>query len=263
MDLGIRGKVALVCGASRGIAYATAEELAKEGVELVICSRDGQSVRDAKTKLEAHGGTVTALEADLATVDGLDHVVNHVKAAYPQGLDMLVCNTGGPPTGTPMGHDWRAWSAASDLLLRSVVELTRAFVPQMQEKKWGRVIAITSLAVKRPQGGLVLSNALRAAVTGYLRTLADEVGRDGVTVNTVLPGFTATERLDQLAAANSARTGASSEAIFAGWANESPLGRVGRPDELAAVIAFLCSVRAGFMTGQAVLVDGGAVKSLL
>jgi 3-oxoacyl-[acyl-carrier protein] reductase len=186
-----------------------------------------------------------------------------VKAAYPAGVDILVCNTGGPPTGTPMGHEWSAWQSATDLLLRSVVELTRAFVPAMQEKKWGRVIAITSLAVKRPQGGLVLSNALRAAVTGYLRTLADDVGRDGVTVNSVLPGFTATERLDDLAAANSLRTGASTEAIFAGWANESPLGRVGRPEELAAVIAFLCSTRAGFMTGQAVLVDGGAVKSLL
>lgn len=263
MELGIRGKVALVCGASRGIAYATAEEFAKEGVELIICSRDGNSIRDAKAKLEAYGVTVTALEADLATSEGIDHVVTHVKAAYPAGIDILVCNTGGPPTGTPLGHDWQAWSAATDLLLRSVVELTRAFVPQMQEKKWGRVIAITSLAVKRPQGGLVLSNALRAAVTGYLRTLADDVGRDGVTVNTVLPGFTATERLDNLAAATSARTGASTEAIFAGWANESPLGRVGRADELAAVITFLCSVRAGFMTGQAVLVDGGAVKSLL
>lgn len=263
MELGIRGKVALVCGASRGIAYATAEELAREGVELVICSRDGNSVREAKAKLEAFGVAVTALESDLSTTEGIEQVVTHVNAAYPDGIDILVCNTGGPPTGTPMGHDWHTWQAATDLLLRSVVELTRAFVPKMQARKWGRVIAITSLAVKRPQGGLVLSNALRAAVTGYLRTLADDVGRDGVTVNTVLPGFTATERLDDLAAANSARTGASTEAIFAGWANESPLGRVGRPDELAAVITFLCSARAGFMTGQAVLVDGGAVKSLL
>lgn len=263
MDLGLKGKVALVCGASRGIAYATAVELAQEGVDLVICSRDGDSIRRAKQKLEAHGVTVTALEANLATGEGIDHVVQHVQSAYPRGIDILVCNTGGPPTGTPMGHDWSAWQAATDLLLRSVVELTRAFVPAMQEKKWGRVIAITSLAVKRPQANLVLSNALRAGVTGYLRTLADDVGRDGVTVNTVLPGFTATERLDDLAAANSARTGASPEAIFAGWANESPLGRVGRPEELAAVIAFLCSTRAGFMTGQAVLVDGGAVRSLL
>ena len=245
MDLGIKGKVALVCGASRGIAYATAEELAREGVELVICSRDGSSIRDARARLEAFGVTVTALEADLATAEGIAHVVHHTKAAYPNGIDILVCNTGGPPTGAPLAHDWDTWSKATDLLLRSVVELTRAFVPAMQEKKWGRVIAITSLAVKRPQGALVLSNALRAAVTGFL------------------PGFTATERLDALAAATSQRTGQSPEAIFAGWASESPLGRVGRPEELAAVIAFLCSTKAGFMTGQAVLVDGGAVKSLI
>jgi 3-oxoacyl-[acyl-carrier protein] reductase len=178
-------------------------------------------------------------------------------------VDILVANTGGPPTGAAMSHSWEAWTQASDLLLRSVVELTRAFVPGMRERRWGRVIAITSLAVKRPQGSLVLSNSLRAAVTGYLRTLADEVASDGVTVNSVLPGFTATERLDALASATSTRTGQSRESVFEGWKAETPVGRLGRPDELAAVIAFLSSARAGFMTGQAVLVDGGAVRSLL
>ena len=162
-----------------------------------------------------------------------------------------------------MGHDWSTWSKAAELLLRSTVELTRAFVPGMQARGWGRVICVTSLAVKRPQGALVLSNSLRAAVTGYLRTLANDVGKDGVTVNTVLPGFTATERLENLAAAAVARTGQDRESVYAGWAAESPLGRIGRPEELGAVIAFLCSARAGFMTGQAVLVDGGAVNALL
>lgn len=262
MDLGLRGKVALVCGASRGIAYATAEELAREGCLLAICSRDAVALHSAQRRLEALGAEVTAIVADLATPDGLHQVIGGVKAHHGH-VDILVCNTGGPPTGAPMAHEWDVWQQAGDLLLRTVVELTRAFVPGMQERRWGRVVAITSLAVKRPQPSLVLSNSLRAAVTGYLRTLADDVGKDGVTVNTVLPGFTATERLDALAAATSARTGQEREAVFEGWAAESPLRRLGRPEELAAVIAFLCSERAGFMTGQAVLVDGGAVKSLL
>jgi 3-oxoacyl-[acyl-carrier protein] reductase len=262
MDLGIRGKVALVCGASRGIAYAAAAEFAREQCELVICSRDEASLRRAQEKLQALGARVTAIAADLSTMDGIERVVARTMEEYGR-VDILVCNTGGPPPGPPMSQDWNAWTSASHLLLRTVIELTRAFVPGMQERKWGRVVAITSLAVKRPQPNLILSNSLRAAVTGYLRTLADEVGKDGVTVNTVLPGFTATERLDGLAAATSERTGQSREAIFAGWEAESPLKRLGRPEELAAVIAFLCSERAGFITGQPILVDGGAIKSLL
>jgi 3-oxoacyl-[acyl-carrier protein] reductase len=261
MDLQIRGRTALVCGASRGIAYAAAEAYAREGCTVVICSRDEASLLDAKARLEAFGGTVTAIVADLSTTEGIEAVVTRTMAAHG-GVDILVCNTGGPQTGPAMEHDWAAWERAGELLLRSVVELTRAFVPGMRERKWGRVLAITSIAVKRPQPSLVLSNAMRAAVTGYLRTLADEVGRDRVTVNTVLPGFTATERLDSLALATSQRTGQSTEAVFAGWAAESPLGRVGRPDELGGVIAFLSSEQAGFITGQAILVDGGAFKAL-
>lgn len=262
MDLDIRGKVALVCGGSRGIAYAAAEEFAREGCAVVICARDADALAAATIKLEALGASVLAIEADLSTEDGIAKVVDHTKARFGH-VDILVCNTGGPQTGAAMAHDWSAWQKASELLLRSVVELTRAFVPGMRERGWGRVVAITSLAVKRPQASLVLSNSMRAAVTGYLRTLADEVAKDGVTVNTVLPGFTATERLDALANATSSRTGASRESVFAGWEAETPVGRLGRPDELGAVIAFLCSARAGFVTGQAILVDGGAVKSLL
>jgi len=262
MDLGIQDKVALVCGASRGIAYAAAEEFAREGCHLAICSRNATALAAAATKLEALGATVLQIVADLGTAQGIAHVVAQTQAHYGR-VDILIANTGGPPTGAAMAHDWAAWTSASELLLRSVVELARAFVPGMRERGWGRVIAITSLAVKRPQGSLVLSNSLRAAVTGYLRTLADEVAPDGVTVNTVLPGFTATERLDALADATSTRTGQSRESVFDGWKAETPVGRLGRPDELAAVIAFLCSMRAGFMTGQAVLVDGGAVRALL
>jgi 3-oxoacyl-[acyl-carrier protein] reductase len=262
MDLGIRGKVALVCGASKGIAYAAAEAFAREGCALAICSRDAASIGAAANTLEALGVPVLAMVADLSTSVGIETVVRETMARYGR-VDILVANTGGPPTGAAMGHDWEAWTRASELLLRSVVELTRAFVPGMRERKWGRVLSITSRAVKAPVQGLVLSNALRAAVTGYLRTLANEVAADGVTVNTVLPGFTATERLDSLASANASSNGVTREAVFAGWVAQTPAGRLGRADEVGATIVFAASVQAGFMTGQAILVDGGNVNTLL
>lgn len=262
MDLGIRGKVALVCGASKGIAYAAAEEFAKEGCQLAICSRDADSIAEAGKKLQALGAPVLTMVADLSTSEGIELVVRETTARYGH-VDILIANTGGPPTGSSMGHDWAAWTRASELLLRSVVELTRAFVPGMRERKWGRVVAITSKAVKEPVTSLVLSNSLRAAVTGYLRTLANEVAADGVTVNTVLPGFTATERLESLAASTTKTTGATREQVFAGYVAHTPAGRLGRADELGATIAFVASDRAGFMTGQAILVDGGTVNTLL
>ncbi len=262
MDFGIRGRVALVCGASKGIAYAAAEALAREGCALAICSRDAAAIGAAASRLGLLGVPVLAITADLSTADGIESVVRETHSRYGQ-VDILVANTGGPPTGPAMEHDWAAWTKASELLLRSAVELTRAFVPGMRARRWGRVISITSKAVKEPVPSLVLSNSLRAAVTGYLRTLSNEVAKDGVTVNTVLPGFTATERLDALAAATSARTGAAPEQVFAGWVAQTPVGRLGKPEECAATIAFLASEQAAFITGQAILVDGGAVNSLL
>ncbi len=262
MDFGIRGKVALVCGASRGIAYATAEALADEGCSLAICSRDAESIGAAAVRLKTRGVPVLSMVADLSTAEGIETVVRETHSQFGH-VDILVANTGGPATGPAMEHDWATWTKASELLLRSVVELTRAFVPGMRERKWGRVLSITSKAVKEPVPSLVLSNSLRAAVTGYLRTLANEVGVDGVTVNTVLPGFTATERLEMLADAATKRTGSTREEVYAGWISQTPMGRLGRPEELAAAIAFLASDRAGFITGQAILVDGGKVNTLL
>jgi 3-oxoacyl-[acyl-carrier protein] reductase len=262
MDLGLRGKVALVCGGSRGIGYAAAAEFATEGMKVAVCGRDAGALEKANSRLAALGGEVLAVEGDLATQAGVASVISAVQQRFDH-VDVLVTNTGGPPTSPALGADWAAWENATHLLLRSAVELTRAFVPGMQARKWGRVIGITSMAVKQPVPSLVLSNALRAAVTGYLRTLANEVAVDGVTVNTVLPGYTETERLDALAAATTKRTGASRESVYDQWRATTPAGRLGAPEDLAAVIAFLASDRAGFVTGQAICVDGGAVKSLL
>ena len=262
MDLGLRGKVALVCGGSRGIGFATAEELAREGASVAICGRDAAVLDRARERLAIHDPGVLSFTADLATPAGLATAIAQV-GGWHDHVDILITNTGGPPTSPALGADWPAWERAIDTLLRSVVELTRAFVPGMRTRQWGRVVGITSLAVKQPEPSLVLSNSIRAAVTGYLRTLANEVAADGVTVNTVLPGYTETDRLVALAEATGHRTGVSPDTVYDQWRKVTPAGRLGRPGELAAVITFLCSDRAGFFTGQAVCVDGGAIRTLL
>src|SRR5579862_1680687 len=187
MDLGLKGRVALVCGASKGIGYAAAEEFAREGARLAICSRDPKAIENASKKLAPFAAEVLPIAADLGTAEGIATAVARTLERYAK-VDVLVTNTGGPPVGPPTGHTWAAWERATELLLRSAVELTTALVPGMRERKWGRIIGITSRAVKQPVAGLVLSNSLRAAVTGFFRTLADDVAVDGVTVNTVLPG---------------------------------------------------------------------------
>ena len=178
-------------------------------------------------------------------------------------LDICVTNSGGPPSNSFKGTKAEDWRAALDQLLMSTIYFAKEALPRMQKNKWGRLITITSSAVKQPVDGLLLSNSIRAAVTGLARTLANEYAADGITVNNVCPGYTRTGRLDGLAAAISARTGGKPEEVFAGWEREIPAKRLGTPREFAAVVAFLASERASYVTGASIAVDGGLVRSLL
>ncbi len=259
MNLGLDDKVALVCGASRGLGRAIADELAAEGSSLALCSRDEERLRVAASEL---GPEVLAVPADLAVAGEPTRVVEATLERFGR-LDVLVTNTGGPPAGTHDTLTLADWDAATALLLRSTVELATAALPGMKERGWGRILAVTSVAVKQPVDNLILSNSLRAAVTGYAKTLAREVATDGITVNSILPGYTATERVTELNRANAEREGVDVAEVEARLVGSIPLGRLAEPEEFAALAVFLASERAGYITGGAFAVDGGWVRGLL
>jgi 3-oxoacyl-[acyl-carrier protein] reductase len=262
MDLGLTGKVALVCGASSGLGEAVAVALAAEGAHLSICARRQGELERVRDAIAASGGRPPVVTVgDLAAERDVDAVARAALAAWGR-VDVLVNNTGGPPAGAFDELDAAAWRRAADLLLMSVVEMTRRLLPGMKERRWGRVITITSMAVKQPLDGLMLSNSLRAAVTGFTRTLANEVAPFGVTVNNVLPGYTRTARLDDLARGTAKRRGVETSEVFTKWESDVPMKRLGRPEELAALVAFLASERASYITGTSVPVDGGWTRGL-
>jgi 3-oxoacyl-[acyl-carrier protein] reductase len=263
MEFGLRGRVALVGGSSRGLGFAAARELAAEGCAVVICSRDGGAVESARATLVRDTGVeVLGVVANLSEADGVQLVAEAALDAFGH-VDVLVTNTGGPPAGPFESHSAETWRAAVAQNLESVLNLTRAVLPSMRERQWGRIINITSIAVKQPVDGLILSNAVRAAITGFARTLANEVAPDGITVNNVMPGYTRTERLVHLAEHNAKQRGSDTAEAYAQWEREIPMARLGEPDELAALIAFLASARASYITGQSIAVDGGWIRSLL
>jgi 3-oxoacyl-[acyl-carrier protein] reductase len=264
MKLGVRGRVALVGGSSSGLGYATAERLAIEGARVLVVSRSAERVERAVRRLRQVGDTsVEGYAVDLTEPDGPARAVAAAAAAFEAPPTVVVANGGGPPSMPALAADSAAIEAAMRLLLLPVQRLLHATLDGMRAAGWGRFVAITSVAVRQPQPGLVLSNALRAAVTGYLRSVADEVAADGITVNTVCPGYTATERLDELAAAVATRDGVAPADVIAGWAAKAPLGRLLEPAEVAAAVAFLCSSPASGITGVALAVDGGLSRSLL
>lgn len=263
MDLGLRGRVALVAGSSQGLGRAIAEELAAEGCALTLCARGAgplEAARDAIAK--EYGVRVTVVAADVAQADAARRVAEAAIQEHGR-VDILVTNAGGPPSGPFESHDEAAWLATVRLTLLSVIEMSRAVLPGMKERGFGRILNVTSIAAKQPVDGLILSNAVRAAVTGMARTLANETARFGITVNNLMPGYTRTERLTELVDAIVSREGTTAEAVTAGWHKQIPAGRLGEPRELAALAAFLASDRAAYITGQSIAVDGGWIRGLL
>ena len=263
MDLGLREKVALVAAASKGLGRAVADELAAEGADLVICARGAEALHAARDEIARNTrANVHAVVADVSTLEGIQLVAQEALRRFGQ-VDILVNNAGGPPSGPFEKHEWDAWQDAVNLTLRSAVELTRWLLPGMRLRRWGRVLNVTSIAVKQPVDGLMLSNSIRAAVTGWARTLANEVARDGVTVNCVMPGYTRTERLEELNAATASREGVDVDEIQRRIEAQIPLRRLGEPREFGALVAFLASERASYVTAQSIAVDGGWIRSLL
>jgi 3-oxoacyl-[acyl-carrier protein] reductase len=263
MDLGLQGKIALVAASSKGLGRAVAEELATEGAHLVLCARGKETLDRTADEIRQRAGVkVLAVAAD---VSDAGYAARVSRAAFDEfeRVDILVTNSGGPPSGVFESFTPEAWDQATRLLLTSAVELTRAVLPGMKERRWGRILNVTSIAAKQPIEGLMLSNSLRAAVIGFARTLATEVAAFGITVNNLLPGYTRTDRVQQLARAAGASTAGAGTDIVSKWEREIPMGRLGEPREFAALAAFLASDRASYITGSSIAVDGGWIRSLL
>lgn len=253
MDLKIAKKIALVTGASQGIGFAVAKGLAAEGVRVLMNARNEKTLFEAVEKIRVAGGEAFGIPGDVSSPKQLEALFNRARL-FLGDPDILVVNAGGPPTGKAATLSEEAWAKGYELTLMSSVRLARVALPSMQAKGWGRIINITSLSVKQPVANLPLSNAFRAAVTGFAKTLSKEVAAEGITVNNVAPGYTDTERLNELFATEEAKQA---------FAQTIPAKRLGHVEEIAASVTFLASQQAAYITGQTILVDGGFVGSLL
>ncbi len=262
MDLGIRNRVALVAASSQGLGLATAEAFAAEGCRVAMCARNQQTLAAGAEKIRKQHKVDVLTEAfDVTDAGAVKRFVAAVADKFGS-VDICVTNAGGPPAKGFLAASLEDWQHAIDANFLSTVYFAREVIPHMQRKKWGRIVTITSITTKQPVADLVLSNAVRAAVVGLVKSLANEFGRDGILVNNVGPGFTATDRLKALAKARSVASGKSEQEIVDAWAADAPLKRLGDPRELAETIVWLASERASYITGQTVLVDGGMYKGL-
>jgi 3-oxoacyl-[acyl-carrier protein] reductase len=262
MNLGLKDRVALVAASSQGIGRAAAEAFAAEGCRVAMCARNAQTLQNAAEKIrKQHNVEVFAEAFDVTDAAAVGRFVDAVAKKFGS-VDICVTNAGGPPAKGFLAATLAEWQSALEMNFLSTVYFAREVIPHMQRKHWGRIITLTSITTKQPVADLVLSNAVRAAVVGLVKSLANEFGKDGILVNNVGPGFTATDRLKELAKSRSVASSKGEQEIFDGWAADAPLKRLGEPHEVAETIVWLASERASYITGQTVLVDGGMYKGL-
>lgn len=262
MDMGIRDKVAIVAASSKGLGRAVALGLASEGARVTIFSRSSDDINEAADEIrEKTGAVVTPLVADVTKREDLQSVLDETVQRHST-VHILVNNAGGPPFAQMEELGTEDWHAALELNLLSTINLTRLAAPYMKEQRWGRVVNITSIAAKEPIGGLILSNTSRAGVLGFSKTVSAELAGYNVLVNSVCPGRIMTGRILELADKRAELLNSTRDEVIEGWNSEIPIGRLGSPGELADLVVFLCSERASYITGTAVQVDGGVVKSL-
>jgi 3-oxoacyl-[acyl-carrier protein] reductase len=265
MDLGLEGRVALVTAASKGLGYASAAALAAEGASVLICARREEPLREAIERLRgvaARGAQVDGMVCDVAAPQAGAQLVGRVRERFGR-LDVLVNNAGGPPPGGFEQLGDSEWQQTFNLTLMSVVHLVREALPLLKASGQGRIVNIVSISVKQPIDNLMLSNAMRAAVVGLAKTLSREVAGAGITVNNVLPGTILTDRQYELRGQEAQRRGVPVEQVLAEAGHHIPAGRIGQPDEIGALVAFLASGKAGYITGDSIAVDGGVILSAL
>ena len=262
MDLGLKGRGVIVAASSQGIGKATAELFAREGAQVAMCARTEKTLRQTADQIRSETGAEVYAEAlDVTDAAAVQRFVEQVAKHFGR-IDVCVTNAGGPPAKNFLSVSQDEWRKAIDQNFLSVVHLSKAVIPYMQRHRWGRIITITSVSVKLPIQDLILSNAVRTAVVGLVKSLSNEFGKDGILVNNVGPGYTTTDRLQELAGTRALAAGVTKEKIYEQWASDTPVKRLAEPREVADVIVWLASERASYITGQTVLVDGGIYHGL-
>jgi len=263
LDLGLKNRVAIVTGSSRGIGKAIAYGLAEEGANITICARNEDKLREVAEEIESSTGTkVLPVQVDLNNKENIESLVEMTVKKFGR-LDILVNNTGGPPSLLFQETSEEDWRKTIDSLLISVVNCCREVIPHMKQHKWGRIINMTSFAAKQPAERLILSNSVRAGIFGLTKTLSNELAEFGILVNAVCPGWTITGRVQELAKSTAEKTRKTPEDIITEWSNSIPLKRLAQPNEIANLVVFLASERASYITGAVIQVDGGFIKSLI